>query len=354
MKKILVLLFATASISPLCALHMCIIGGSRGAGYNLAVEVLKDPSNTCTLLTRKPAEVAPLYEGMAHKPTIVQGKVTEETGSLIEAATGADYIVIAQTFPYKIWDKSIRKMTTHCVDAAIATGATLVYFGRVYAKGILKDDPGNILPIKEDSEPRFDTIPKGQGVQSKTLNDIEMQIADSSCKSVIIRHGYPYGPNTGDGLLHKNFSEIAKSATRSWFSSSARFRWVGSDETSMPVTYLPDLARFTLQYLALLPVKEANHAVINFAGDNVNGMREIGEAYMNMCDQDYDNDILSKSKLSMGAAFNKEAKRAKDVFYAFVNEILLDESARKSLFTFTSTPREKAIQETYDWYAKKA
>lgn len=352
MKKYIVLLAATLGVNTLSAVHMCIVGGSRGAGYNLAMEVLKDPDSTCTLLTRKPEEVEPLYSHLENKPTIVKGKVTEETGSLIGASQGADYIVMAQTFPYKIWDKSLRKMTTHCVDAAITTGATLVYYGRVYAKGIIKDEVGNILPIKEDSAPNFDNIPKGQGSQSKTLNDIEMQIADSSCKSVIIRHGYPWGPNTGDGLLHKNFTEIARSSTRSWF-SSASFRWIGSDTTSTPVTYLPDLSRFTLQYLALLPVQEANHAIINYAGDNVDGIKDIGEAYMNLCDLDYDSDIVSKGKLSIGASFNKEAKRAKDVYYAFVNEILLDETARKSLFTFTSTPREQAIQQTYDWYAEK-
>lgn len=343
--------------------HYTIVGGSRGAGWAFAEHLLQDNKNTVKLFVRKAKTVASKYKKSIRTPQIISGEATKlsDVKKLVNAVRGSDYLVIAQSFPYKIWEKSLRALVANCIEACRQTGATLVYFGRIYKYGLLDKVNGTTDPviINENS------IPQPTSVQGGVLNDIERAIENAATtgpeenriKARIITHSYPVGRNLGDGMVDDNFVGIAKNPSRGFFSSKRPFRWVGNKKSGLPkmqVTFTDDLARFTPTYLNSPSVLGKQFDRINFGGHSLSSIEELARAYSAHAG-DLDNYELStynKTGLSGLAIVNKEAKRAADVFYAFTHEILLDnDEEHTALFNgFERTPFDRVVKDIYNYY----
>lgn len=343
-----------------------IVGGSRGAGWALAQHLLQDDKNTVKLFVRKPKSVASKYKHNTRPPQILSGEATKlsEVKKLVNATRGSDYLVIAQSFPYKIWEDSLRALVANCIEACRQTGATLIYFGRVYKFGLLDKVNGTTDPIIITES----SLPQPNSVQGGVLHDIERAIenaatsgpAEKRIKARIITHSYPVGRNLGDGMVDDNFSGIAKNPTRGFFSSKRAFRWVGNKKNGLPkmqITFTDDLARFTPTYLNSPSVLGKQFDRVNFGGHSLSSIEELARAYSAQAG-DLDNYELStynKSGLSGLAIVNKEAKRAADVFYAFTHEILLanDDEHAPLLERFERTPFDRVVQNIHNYYDTK-
>ena len=81
---------------------------------------------------------------------------------------------------------------------------------------------------------------------------------------------------------------------------------------------------------------------------------EMGKAYAELAREPYKKNLYSRSSLSLAAAANQNAKRAKDIYYSFENEVMLDDTARRGLFTFTLTSLDQSLLETYQWYTNNS
>ena len=313
----------------------CVVGGSRNTGYAMAHNLCNDSSARCRLFVYDKKKIEKMFASTPNKPEIIEGDVTkeEQLPDLIKAAQGASYLVIAQVFPYAVWEKSYLAMVAHCIAAAKATGARLVYFGRTQRYGL-------VSPIVEDS------LAKPNSVQGTVLDEAEKLIANAGVASIVIRHSYPFGPNVGDGLLEKNFSTIAAHKKK----PKQKFEWIASKTTKLQFTFLPDLAAFTR--MVADQTKAAQSVVVHFAGITLDSIETLGSKYCALAGSICQCDLLMRGKLSLATVINKEAKRALDAYYSFENEILLDSSYQEKEFPFPLTSLDEALQKTYTFYAE--
>jgi len=332
-----------STVEPSTKKLWCIVGGSRGAGNALARNLCDDTSVDCTLFVRDAKKTEDLFKDAPHKPTIVEGDVTTDLDILMEATAHATYIVIAQIFPYAVWEESFQQMVINCIAAAQESNATLIYYGRIQRYGMVN-------PITESS------IATPNSEQGAVLDRMEKLLEEAGVKTILITHSYPFGPNVGDGLLEKNFTEIPKNSDKSWFKSKQKFEWIASDKVKLQFTYLPDLAKFTrtlVEQPAVQSTETPTALRVNFAGLTVENINVFGALYCKIADVPYQLDCFSKSTLNLAAAFRPDAKRAKDAFYSFENELLLSNTFQEQICPFSLTPLETALQETYNAYTKK-
>jgi nucleoside-diphosphate-sugar epimerase len=323
-----------------------IVGGTRGAGYALANELCKTNDCSCTLIVRDDKKAQTLFANATNKPTIIAADVATDLATLTQTATGASYIVIAALLPYAVWADSFQAMIINCIAAAQETNATLIYYGRIQRYGLVN-------PITETS------ISAPNSDQGIILDAMEKLLEECATKTIIIHHSYPFGPNVGDGLLEKNFTEIPLNKNKSWYQSKQKFEWIGSKTVKLQFTYLPDLAKFT-KIVAARVANQRNQestdqqslcTTINFAGLTVNSIDEFGSAYAAIANVPYELELFSSKMLALASTFRPEAKRAKDAFYSFTNELLLSADKQQALYPFELTPLTHALQETYDAYA---
>jgi hypothetical protein len=331
--------------------NWCIVGGSRSIGYALAHNLCNDDTVNCTLFVRDEKKTAKLFKDVKHTPTIVEGDIATDLELLMETTANADYIVIAQTFPYKVWEECFTQMMINCIAAAQACEATIIYFGRIQRYGMIN-------PITETS------IAEPNCEQGRIMDEMESLLENSFVNSISITHAYPFGPHSGDGLLEESFENLPKNAESSWFKSKYKFKWIASDSVELQFAYTPDLARFTRTFVALPTTHESPCARrCNFAGITVANINEFAKTYYDITIQGkadapaYDPaknlDLLKLTSLSMGSAFNPEARRAKDAYYSFENKLLLSNTYQTEACPFTLTPLATALQETYNAYTKK-
>jgi len=317
--------------------HWCIVGGTRGAGYALAENLCRDSQATCTLFVRPDSakKAKKLLDHCPYQPKIVSGDVTTDLQGLVEAASGAAYLVIAQAFPYAVWEESFKAMVANCIAAAQATGSTIIYYGRAQRYGLIN-------PITETTEP------KPASLQGTVLNNMEKILEQSPVSSIIIHHSYPFGIHGGDGLLDKNFAGIPQNKNKSWLKGKQKFDWIGSSSTKIQVTYLPDLAAFTRLLVAKeFPQTGCACLTINFAGLTLKNINEMGSLYAQIAKVPYELNVYSKGKLLAAAFMAPEAKFAIDSYDSFTHEILLDSSLQEQICPFPLTSLETALGAIY-------
>jgi hypothetical protein len=352
------LFFAFFTFSTVHAHSWVILGGNRGAGYALASEILTHAGDTCTLLVRDAAKTAELFANKDHSNLrIVEADVVKDVTTITRECSDADFIVPTQTFPYKnkIWERSLPQMIDNALDAAQSSGATVIYYGRIYPYAVTRiitettaQEPEKTFPPTKDGA---STIP----TTVRVLGEVEQKLEQAhGVKTIIIRHSTPFGPHIGDGLLEPSFRGIPKNKNLSWYQSTNTFRWIGSSETkarTLPIqmTYTPDLARFTYTYGTSLVHGEKQHDLINFAGINTT-LDQFAHAYCAIAESDCAFTIHSSSALSFASIADSEAERANSVFYSFENEILLDATHQKEVFPFELTSLEDSLTAVFDAY----
>jgi nucleoside-diphosphate-sugar epimerase len=324
--------------------HWLVIGGTRGVAHALVSE-LAHQNISCTVFVRDAAK-ARRYFGDKETVSIVEGEVATDAEGLIEVAHDTSHIFMGQSFPYSIWEKSLRSSIDNCLAAAQDSGAQFIYPGRIYPKGLQ-------TPITEATP----NEPLGDCKQGAVLKEIEAAIEqatlDGKCRARIVRHAYPYGPAVGDGMLEKNFREIPQNTKRSWWQTRQKFEWIGTTEVPVQLAYTPDLARFIVEYAH----HESNEAfsVINFAGHTFESMDEFGKGFCELADEEYQADPYSHAMLTIAATMGRpEAKRGNDIFYSFENSILLDDAKMHALFPqFKMTEPTVAQYQTLKWYQEQ-
>jgi nucleoside-diphosphate-sugar epimerase len=232
-------------------------------------------------------------------------------------------------------------MIDNCLTVGCKEKSTVLYLGRAFKYGIQKN-------ITEDSE----ATPNSH--QGKVLKKIEAQIEEAGTtnlvKTRIVCHSYPFGENVGDGMLDTNFRDMIK---KSWLGSSGKFEWIARGDVSLQITYTPDLARFIIDYAHNEDITALNFHRINFEGIRIPSINTLGKKYAEKAgvEGDYSLSLYSHAGLSLASWLRPEATRAKDVYYAFEKELMLDGTLRRSLFKdYEMTSLDEAVSNTYQWY----
>ena len=327
--------------------HWCVVGGSRGVAHALVTELDKQ-NIPCTVLVRDTKKVT-RYFGTSKNVHIVKGAITSSSAAdLIAASEDATHIFMGQTFPFKIWEKSIRQGVANCLQAAKANDALFVYPGRIYKYGMQ-------TPISETTK----AIPADGCTQGAVLreveNSIEQATLDGDVNACTVRHPYPWGAALGDGMLDKNFALIPNNKRRSWWESTRKFEWIGSTKIPVQLCYTPDLARFIIEYSRTRTSAATSYDTINFAGHTFASMDVFGKQFCELAEEEYRASELSKFWLQGGGMLvDAEAKRGADIYYSFDNSILLDDAKMRELFPdFKHTELATAHYQTLSWYQEQ-
>lgn len=176
---------------------------------------------------------------------------------LIDAAQGCDVIVNALNPPYQNWKRDLPKLTATVIEAAKASGATVMIPGNVYNYGY--DMPAM---LNEDT-PHIATTRKG--VLREQMEEAYAVAGDEGVQTIILRGG--------------DFIEREK--TGNWFDSfivaniaKGKVTYPGPLDRIHAWAYLPDIARAMVG----LAEKRANLATFDtfgFGGFNLTGAQLI-------------------------------------------------------------------------------
>lgn len=148
-------------------------------------------------------------------------------GNMKEAARGADVIVNGLNPPnYKNWETAIPQLTTDVIDAAHASGATVIIPGNIYNFGY---QPG----VLSESTPQIATTRKG-----KIRIQMEDMYRASGVQTIVLRAGNFIDPNgNGDVFSLLLFRSIAE----------GKVTHPGPAGTLQTYCYVPDWARAAVQ-----------------------------------------------------------------------------------------------------------
>lgn len=145
------------------------------------------------------------------------------TGDMVKAAEGADVIVNGLNPPnYHNWEHTIPEITSQVIDAAKASGATVIIPGNIYNYG---NQPG----LLDENTPQTATTKKG-----RVRIAMEDSYRRAGVQTIVLRAGNFIDP-TGNGDVMSLFimREIAKD----------RLLAGGAADTMQAYAYVPDWAR---------------------------------------------------------------------------------------------------------------
>lgn len=173
--------------------------------------------------------------------------------ALIEAAHGCDVIVNALNVPYQNWKRDLPKLTKAVLQAAKATGATVMLPGNIYNFG------ANMPAVLTEDSPHRPTTRKGQ--MREDMEEAYAVAADDGVQTIILRGG--------------DFIERAK--TGNWFdtyiaqkAAGGKITYPGPLDRMHAWAYLPDMARAMAQ-LADKRAELGPFTTIGFGGFNLTG-----------------------------------------------------------------------------------
>src|SRR5262245_722540 len=110
--------------------------------------------------------------------TVVQ---SEERAALTEAARGVDVVLHALNTPYTQWNRLALQHLYAAIDAAEATGATLMFPGNVYNYGAGMPD------VLDESTPMRPSTRKG--ILREAMEQRLRETADRGVRAIIVRAG---------------------------------------------------------------------------------------------------------------------------------------------------------------------
>lgn len=187
-------------------------------------------------------------------------KVVEavERAAVTEAARGADVILHALNTPYHLWHRHALPHLYAAIDAAEATGATLVFIGNLYNFG------AQMPELLDENTPMRPTSRKG-----RLRVEMEQRIQEAverGMRAIIVRAGDFFGAGRGSWFD----LVVAKDLPRGVVT------YPGPLDVVHAWTYLPDLAA-TLLRLARIRNRLSSLAVFGFPGHAVTG-RQLADA----------------------------------------------------------------------------
>jgi nucleoside-diphosphate-sugar epimerase len=177
---------------------------------------------------------------------------SEDRATLTEALRGADVLLHALNTPYPQWSRLALPHLYAAIDAAEATGATLMFPGNVYNYGAAMPE------VLDEQTPMRPTARKG--ILRETMEQRLREAADRGVRTIVVRAGDFFGGGRGSWFD----LVIAKDLTR------GRITYPGPLDTIHAWAYLPDLAAAMVR-IAERRASLGASATLGFSGHAVTG-----------------------------------------------------------------------------------
>ena len=303
-----------------------VIGATGGIGGEVA-----------RLLQARGWQVRALHRNPAGLPSPnpafdwVQGDAMDPA-TVIAAAKGVDVIVHGANPPgYRNWRGLALPMLESTIAAAAASGARILFPGTVYNYGA---DAG--VAVTEDA-PQNPNTRKGQirVAMEKRLRDA----AKDGVRSLIVRAGDFFGPNTGNSWLAQAMVPLPGPVKRVFNPGRAG---VGHSWA-----YLPDLAETMVR---LLEREDALTAfeTFNFGGIWMEDNRDFADAIRRAAGRPRAPIYRFPWPIvHMLAPFNETAREMREMIYLWQRPLrLVDDKLRRFLGSVPATPLAEALSTT--------
>jgi nucleoside-diphosphate-sugar epimerase len=223
-----------------------LILGAAGRLGRVAAEAFRDAGWRVTSLVR-PRSAASIAPG-----TALAAADARDRQAVIEAARGAELILHALNPPLTDWHSLALPLAYAAIDAAEATGATLMFPGNLYNYG--PDMP----EVIDEATPMRPASRKGQ---LRVIIEQRMQeAADRGVRTIVLRAGDFFGSGRGSWFD----LVIAKDIVR------GRITYPGPLDVLHEWAYLPDIAAAMVR-LAQLRTQLAPFETFGFPGHAVTG-----------------------------------------------------------------------------------
>ena len=221
-----------------------LVLGAAGRLGRAAAEAFRDAGWSVTSFVRPGAE-----KRAARRTKVVE---SEDRAALTEAARGADVVLHALNTPYPQWSRLALPHLYAAIDAAEATGATLMFPGNVYNYGAAMPQ------VLDEVTPMRPTARKG--ILREAMEQRLREAADRGVRAIVVRAGDFFGGGRGSWFDLVIARDIA----------SGRITYPGPLDTTHAWAYLPDLAA------AMVRVAERRadlgaYATFGFPGHAVTG-----------------------------------------------------------------------------------
>lgn len=244
------------------------------------------------------------------------------------AAQGCDLIVNGLNPPaYHDWNRLLPAITTQVIDAARASGATILFPGNVYVYG---DQPG---PWSE-STPHRPCARKG-----RLRSEVEARYraaAEQGVRVILLRAGDFLDSEGGDSALDVIYLRaLAKGAITS----------PGDPQVRRAHAYLPDLARAGAA-LAAMGDRLPTFADIPFAGNTFSAL-ELKEAVERLNGRSLKINGLPWGFMRLTGPFWELARELHEMRYLFNTEHRLSDTRLQGLLPgFAVTPLDEILRRT--------
>lgn len=254
--------------------------------------------------------------------------------ALRKALQGSEVVVLCARPEYWEWTTKLLPLVKSVVHACQEVGARLLFMDNLYAYG----KPNQ--PLTETSP----MLPHGpKGLARKQLSEYLMDLHEKGIIEVgIARAADFWGPGVTYPPLSTLFQAIANHKN-TFFPSSPH--------VAHSISYLPDVGR-GLAKLALS--KQSFGQIWHLPVQTFSSEAEFLESILTVTQSKIKvrglNPILFKSIVHVGGIFSKMMRELPEIFYQHDFPFVVDDSKFKRLFNDSSTPIEKAIEETLRWH----
>jgi nucleoside-diphosphate-sugar epimerase len=221
-----------------------LVVGAAGRLGRAAAEAFRDAGWSVTSFVRPGAG-----KRAASGTAIVE---SEERAAVTEAARGADILLHAMNTPYPLWHRLALQHLYATVDAAEATGATLMFPGNLYNYG------AGMPSVLDETTPMRPTSRKG--TLRETMEQRLREAADRGVRIIVVRAGDFFGGGRGSWFDLVIVKEI----------SDGRITYPGPTDIMHEWAYLPDLAA-TMVRIAERRADLAAFETFGFPGHAVTG-----------------------------------------------------------------------------------
>jgi nucleoside-diphosphate-sugar epimerase len=269
-------------------------------------------------------------------PDGAQGMAADasDPGQAARAAAGASVIYHCASPPYTQWPDLFPALTSSILDAAVSSGAKLVFADNLYAYGPVDG------PLRED-------LPAAaRGAKGKIRAGMAAQLLtahrEGRARVVIGRASDYYGPHgTGSTAGQTVFGRIL---------AGKKPQWTGRLDQPHTFHYLPDIAR---GLLVLADRREADGQVWHLPAAAPLTAQQFFDMIATAAGQPVPAraSIASPALLAAAGLFSPLLREMRETTYQFRAPFVIDASKFQAAFgDLEATPHHDAVQRTVAWY----
>lgn len=306
-----------------------ILGATGGVGYAVAKAQL-DKENPVTVLVRDVKKAYNLL-GNHSKLEIIEGDALDSV-LLNRLAEGKTHIFHGLNASYEYWEEFMPLATRKVIEAAIKSGATVVFPGNIYNYGNITEPATEVTPFKPESE-------LGK-LRLKLELQLEQATRSGRIKALVVRLPEMWGMN----VTNAAFAPVFENAI-----NGKSIPWLYTADVPQQMVWNMDAGRAVSELMEWNP--EHSFETVHYAGSEVHSMYTFFSRVCKAVGSQSKTKVLG-SRMIRCFAFNKPVlRKVQELEYKYRNTILLDDSRFHNLIPeFEETPLEEAIRDTVEWF----